>query len=207
MLRRPVVSRLATALVLSCTVCSRSEPTSANSPPPQGPEPTAASADTPGEPPPAAWADVDALLRDLPTTLPATSRDGLQPLASRVAAVPGVSKAEARPGERPMLTIELARPIDAAHAVALLGWTDAHVISGDVHQTSWHVMVRTQDVEDPHGRRIAGRVPTYGEWELELQATARPEGPLPGVSAGASPAYPLDRYATTIERIFVQLPP
>lgn len=197
-MRDMFAARLAIALLLlgSCTVGA--DPVTTPDPPSKTAEPT---------PQPVAWADVPAMLRELPSTLGSTSQDGLDPLASRIAAVPGVRSAAVNPGPRPTLTVELAAPIDAAQVVALLGWTDVHVNSGDVHQRSWHLVERTEDIDDPYGRRIAARVPRYGEWELEVAVTGRPAGPLPGISAGAAPAYPLDRYTAEVQRITIRTPP
>jgi len=200
-----IAAKLATALLLSGTVCtSASEATSTNSPPPEGAQPGPnAEVAVPTAVDDAAWADVDAMLRDLPAVLARTSEADLDSLAARIGAVPGVAKAAADPGAARM-TVELATEHDAAHVAELLGWTDVHVISGDVHQRGWHLTVRTEDVPDPHRRRIATKTPSYGGWALDVDATARPEGPLPEIAAGASPGYPLASYTAKVQRFSIR---
>ena len=195
--------RSVTMIALAAIACSQQERTSA------APAPTSTVDASPGgrsEPvaeSPAPWTDVDAMLRALPDTLAHTKADGLDPLAARITAVPGVAKAVVEP-LRPTLTVELAAELDAAQVVALLGWSDAHVISGDVHQRSWYVVVRDEDIPDPYGRRIATHVPSFGAWSLVVHVVERPPGPLPNISGGASPAYPLDRYAAKVLRVAIE---
>jgi hypothetical protein len=45
---------------------------------------------------------------------------------------------------------------------------------------------------DSYGRhRIDAQPPSYGSWKLRISVEGRPPGPLPGLSWGPSPAYPL----------------
>jgi hypothetical protein len=200
-----IAARLATVLLLSATVCTSAiEPKSMNTPPPQDAEPRpVAEVAAPSSAGDVAWVDVDAMLLELPATLTRTNVADLESLAARIAAVPGVAKAAADAGAS-RIAVELATEHDAAHVAAMLGWTDVHVISGDVHQHNWHLVVRTEDLPDPHGRRIATKTPSFGGWALEIAATARPEGPLPGISAGASPGYPLGRYTAKVQRLSIR---
>jgi hypothetical protein len=151
-----------------------------------------------------AWTDVDAMLSDLPAVLSENPEgEALNALAARAREVPGVAKAEIVAGSVPRLSIALEDAVDAAHVASRLGLRDVHVISSDVHQRRWRLVQRTGELSDPHGRRIATEMPIYGEWRLEVEATERPDGPLPGVSSGASPAYPLAKYVTTVQRIAI----
>jgi hypothetical protein len=62
-------------------------------------------------------------------------------------------------------------------------------VSPDVHQHTWVILVVGDELTDPHGARIASERITAGRWELVPALTARPDGELPGVVSGASPAY------------------
>lgn len=62
-------------------------------------------------------------------------------------------------------------------------------VSGDVHQQSWSLMVGGDPIPDSYGPRIAASDLLVGRWRVRARLSARPEGPLPGVVAGASPAY------------------
>ena len=98
---------------------------------------------------------------------------------------------------------ELAVPtLDVAPMLAQWGWTDAFAVSGDVHQRRFRIMRKTQELS---ADRIATRFPSVGRWQLEIVLDARPAGPLPGISAGASPAYPLPRYAARFSSITIEL--
>ncbi len=189
-------TRVATALLLACTVCTAAEPAPTTTPAKEDPKPVTEAKPTA----PVAWSHVDAMVKDLPATLRGTGITDLEALGARIRAVPGVATVRVDEGR---ISIELTDELDASHVVELLGWTDAHVLSGDVHQRSWHVEVRTQDLADPYGRRIATERPSYGDWWLEVPTTARPEGDLPGISAGASPAYPLAKYAAKVKSLSI----
>ena len=66
-------------------------------------------------------------------------------------------------------------------------------MSTDVHQHSWSIVVRNGEpfVDEDGHRRIAADPPRYGAWNLRISVAGRPPGPLPGLSWGPSPAYPL----------------
>jgi hypothetical protein len=143
---------------------------------------------TAGAPP----TDLEGLIRQLPAMLnEAPDEAALAALADRITAVPGVTGVMlGKPGRANSITIE---PIDAARVAEILGLVDPHIVSTDVHQHSWSIVVRTGDtVVDDHGRpRIAADPPHHGAWNLRLSVAGRPPGPLPGLSWGPSPAYPL----------------
>jgi hypothetical protein len=136
--------------------------------------------------------DLEELIRQLPAMLSEAPDDAaLAALADRVKAVPGVTGAMlGKPGWAHSITIE---PMDAARVAEILGLVDPHIVSTDVHQHSWSIVVRTGDTfVDDHGRRrIPAEPPHYGAWHLRISVAGRPPGPLPGLSWGPSPAYPL----------------
>lgn len=91
----------------------------------------------------------------------------------------------------PRATLELDPPVDARW-LSEAWWIVAPVaVSGDVHQHRWHLCVTGAELPDPNGRRIDSHTPTAGRWDVDPVLTGRPQGPLPGVSSGASPAYDL----------------
>jgi hypothetical protein len=100
-------------------------------------------------------------------------------------------------------TITFATPIPAQACCEALGWDRPYALSGDVHQTRWQIQLWVSDLADPYGPRIHTRAPQLGAWALITQLTSRPQGELPAVSAGASPAYDLHVYAANIESIEV----
>jgi hypothetical protein len=42
------------------------------------------------------------------------------------------------------------------------------------------------------------------DWSIDVAVTARPAGDLPGISAGASPAYPLATYNAKVKRLSIE---
>lgn len=101
--------------------------------------------------------------------------------------------------------IKLA-PRDAKAFVAAWKLARPYAISGDVHQHTWQVMVWDQDVPDPNGKRIHAKTIHAGRWIVRPHLVGRPEGALPKVSAGASPAYDLATYAAKIDGIEIMEP-
>jgi hypothetical protein len=150
---------------------------------------------TDGAPP----ADLEGLILQLPAMLNGAPDDAaLAALAERIAAVPGVTGVVlGKPGWSSSITIQ---PIDAARVAEILGLVDPHIVSTDVHQHSWSIVARTGDtVVDDYGRpRIAADPPRYGAWNLRISVAGRPPGPLPGLSWGPSPAYPLAGSGATV---------
>jgi len=67
-------------------------------------------------------------------------------------------------------------------------------------------MVWDQDVPDPNGKRIHAKTIHSGRWILHPHLVGRPEGALPKVSAGASPAYDLTTYPAKIDSIEIYEP-
>jgi hypothetical protein len=71
----------------------------------------------------------------------------------------------------------------------LWGIAQPVAVSTDVHQHTWWLHAGGEDLPDPYGRRIASGHPRWGAYVVRIQLSGRPPGPLPGVVAGASPAY------------------
>jgi len=121
--------------------------------------------------------------------------------ATRMQQGPGIvskfSSGQLRVGERllpsaiPRAIIGLDPPIDARSLCAAWGIDCPVAVSGDVHQRSWCIRIAGDALSDPHNRRIAVAPLLVGRWEVDLRLAGRPAGELPGVVAGASPAYNL----------------
>lgn len=86
-----------------------------------------------------------------------------------------------------------------------MGWTQAYAVSGDAHQNSWRIMVAAKDesAQKDTGvkRRIATRFPVLGVWKVQCALAERPQGELPDVVDGASPAYFLGIYKDAVSSI------
>jgi hypothetical protein len=94
-------------------------------------------------------------------------------------------------------------PFDASKVAALLRLGGGlYVVSGDVHQRSWRLVVGGASLEDPHRPRISTELPKVGAWRLDLRVEGRPAGPLPTTMAGASPAYPLSGHSVSVTSLF-----
>lgn len=117
-------------------------------------------------------ADVDALLAALTTA-------GFQVERSPITQPDGT--------QSPRLVLAFAQPVRATAVARALGIRQACAFSPVVHQTSW--IVESCRPYQP-GRRAATPL-TIGEWTIRVRLAGRPSGPIPSVSVGASPAYPL----------------
>jgi hypothetical protein len=123
-------------------------------------------------------------------------------LAERARLVFGVGEVQLRDDR---LDVEVTAAISAEWFAELLDLEDAFLVSGDVHQTRWAVKVKAGDVDDPYGPRIHVANPKVGPWELRIGVDRRPGGPLPGLVAGASPAYPVAGSAVLVTHVSVTL--
>ena len=103
--------------------------------------------------------------------------------------------------EAPGFTLAFEPAQDAAALASAFGWKRPFAISPDVHQQTWIVHVFSKDIDDPNNHRIATEAPQNGVWAARAQLTARPEGKLPQVVAGASPAYDLAQYHAHVAKI------
>jgi hypothetical protein len=93
------------------------------------------------------------------------------------------------PADAPRITLGVDPPADAHELASVWGIERPVAVSGDVHQQLWWLLVGGDAIPDEHGPRIVASDLTAGRWRLRARLSARPEGPLPGVAAGASPAY------------------
>jgi hypothetical protein len=109
-------------------------------------------------------------------------------LCERARVVPGVTRVEIRDNR---LDVEVAAVVTAEQFAQWLLLKEAYVVSSDAHQASWAVQVKVSDVDDLYQTRIHVTRPIVGPWELRIRVEGRPRGPLPGIVAGASPAYPI----------------
>lgn len=96
-------------------------------------------------------------------------------------------------------------PIPASALCETMGWARPYALSGDAEQRRWHVQLWVADLADPYGQRIHTRRSEVGAWSVTAWLTGRPAGPLPGVAAGASPAYDLATYPASVITIEVRL--
>jgi hypothetical protein len=98
------------------------------------------------------------------------------------------------PARAPSVTLSLSPPAGARELATLWGIERPVAVSSDVHQASWWLQSGGEVVADAYRRRIATSELRPGLWHVRIRLDGRPAGPLPGVVAGASPAYDvLDR--------------
>lgn len=96
------------------------------------------------------------------------------------------------------VTLSFSAPIPAGTLCTAMAWTRPYAVSGDVSQRRWHIRLWASDLADPYGPRIHTVLPTIGVWSISAWLTDRPAGELPGVAAGASPAYDLTTYPAEV---------
>jgi hypothetical protein len=100
-------------------------------------------------------------------------------------------------------TLAFTAPVAAVPFCEAMGWQRPYALSTDVHQTRWTIQLWVADLADPYGPRIHTRYPSLGHWAVIPQLSGRPQGTLPALHAGASPAYELRAYAADIAVIEV----
>lgn len=96
-------------------------------------------------------------------------------------------------------------PIPAGALCEAMEWARPYALSGDVSQRRWHIQLWVADLADPYGQRIQTRQPQVDPWSVTAWLAGRPAGPLPGVVAGASPAYDLATYPASVDTLEVRL--
>ena len=106
--------------------------------------------------------------------------------------------------ESKRFTIRFEPGVDAATLAKAWGWARPYAISGDVHQRGWQLELYESDLKDPYGKRIATAAPSLGAWRATVGLAGRPQGDLPEVVAGASPAYDLTRYRASVTRVVLE---
>ena len=102
-------------------------------------------------------------------------------------------------------TLTLSSPTPAGALCEAMGWARPYAISGDVSQHRWHIRLWAADLADPYGQRIHAVLPVLGAWSVAAWLTGRPAGQLPGVAAGASPAYDLIIYPASVAALELRL--
>ena len=138
----------------------------------------------------------------------------VEQLKQALAASPLVESVEERVASHPhygkrtwaVIDVKLREPLPARELAAAMKWKRPYVVSSDVHQENWRLVVWESDLKDPYGKRIAAVEPTVGKWVfVRVDVDDRPAGDPPGISWGASPAYPLDRYTANVTRFEIEL--
>src|SRR5659263_654153 len=66
----------------------------------------------------------------------------------------------------PSIGLGLARSVDARFLCGAWGVPRPVAVSGDVHQTSWEILVGGPEVPDPYQRRITAEPFLVGCWEV-----------------------------------------
>ena len=107
------------------------------------------------------------------------------------------------PSPIPRVVLDLDPPIDARTLCQAWAIARPVAVADDVHQTRWGILVRGEDLPDPHVRRIAARPLSAGRWDVHLWLTGRPPGDLPDMVAGASPAYDVLERGGHVRRVEV----
>ena len=85
----------------------------------------------------------------------------------------------------PRVTLKLDPPLIAPDLARTWGIARPMAVSGDVHQQSWAMRIGGAE----QGNQISTFDPQPGPWTLRMHLAARPQGPIPALSAGPSPAY------------------
>jgi hypothetical protein len=98
-----------------------------------------------------------------------------------------------------------ARPISTQEFCQAMGWSRPYAVSPDVHQETWSIRLWKEDLADFHEPRIVTDFPRLGKWLVDVRLQGRPEGQLPNLSSGASPAYDLWRYKAEVASVRVKL--
>jgi len=145
-------------------------------------------------------------MRALAAELPRVAdENALAALEPRVLPVPGVRSSTLARGGSWSHQIEID-PMDAEQFASILGLRNVYIMSPDVHQHGWIMISGTRPFVDDYGhRRVVAESFRYGAWEIVPRIDQRPRGPLPGISAGPSPAYPLARSGAKVTAIEIRL--
>jgi hypothetical protein len=125
-------------------------------------------------------------------------RGDLERLAARARLVLGIARVEVRDDR---LDVAVTAAVTAEQFARWLLLDEAYLVSSDVHQASWAIHVKVGDVDDPYQTRIHVTRPVVGPWEVRIRVDGRPQGALPGVVAGASPAYPVAGSAVLVTNV------
>ncbi len=140
--------------------------------------------------------DLDSFLTNLPSTL--SSAGSPEQLRAALSTAPpevslGPDNTLRFPG-RDAHWLTTAWHLDRVYAVAT-----------DPHQQSWQLARYGQDVADPVAPRIAVTPITFGNWTVRPRLAGRPDGGLPNLVAGASPAYDIADHSAQVVGIDIDM--
>lgn len=97
--------------------------------------------------------------------------------------------------------ITLKDPCSARTFCKIIGWNSPYLVSPDVHQTTWEIQVPRDPLGKVEDHKVATTYPKVGSWSIRAAVKSRPDGELPELTAGASPAYSLAIYDSGITHI------
>jgi hypothetical protein len=93
-------------------------------------------------------------------------------------------------------------PFDVRVLAVHWGVTQPIAVSTDVMQRSWYLFQRGAELPDDYATRVAAEpVAAAGGKRLRARLTGRPDGPLPELVAGASPAYDLTEVGGQVDLV------
>ena len=107
------------------------------------------------------------------------------------------------PGPGPYAILIFTPPVDARAFCYAMGWERAYASSGDVHQESWSVRVRTPDLEELYPGHVPTVDPELGIWIVKAYLAARPSGDVK-FFIGPSAAYDLNVDSASVARVVLQ---
>lgn len=100
------------------------------------------------------------------------------------------------------VSLKMKVPINAELFCEIMPWDRAYAVSSDPHQSTWKIVLgkvaTNSNAETTH---ISASQPTFGSWTIDPILTRRPEGELPQITAGASPAYSVGIYTCLISEV------
>jgi len=143
---------------------------------------------------------ISLLVKELPAL---STREQLRSFRAQIQGVHGATDAtEDAIGYALQLLFE--PPLDARRVAEVLGVCSGYLVSNDVHQREFCIMSSTEVLQtsSDSAKRIVTEFPKRGVWWVNASGP-RPKGPLPNVSSGASPAYPLSSYNTAIKQLII----
>lgn len=107
------------------------------------------------------------------------------------------------PAPGPYAILLFTPPVDARAFCYAMGWEHAYASSGDVHQESWSVRVRTPDLEELYPGHVPTADPELGIWIVRAKLAARPYGDAK-FYIGPSAAYDLNVDSATVAQVSLQ---
>ena len=147
---------------------------------------------------------VAALLTVAPMREAVALASTIEDLKQRLAATELVDIEEVVGGPEGQLHFKLRKPVPAREFAAAMKWEGAYIVTTDVHQSRWHLMLRHEDLGD---NRFAPVEPAIGSWVF---TRVRVDGPpdsdaLPPLSIPGSPAYDVESYAANVTGFTIEV--